>query len=107
MLPEDLLLVLVVAVGVVLGIAGWPIYRRAKAGRWRQNDPLAEAEERLRLARLEAEVARVNRETEEVYDRMYQDVLDDGKGRGLQGSDPLADSDPPADSAENAKKGKQ
>jgi hypothetical protein len=75
MLPEDILLV--VAIGMVLGVVGWPIYRLASGGRWRRKDPLAEAQERLRLAKLEEEVARVNRETERIYEKMYGDVLDE------------------------------
>jgi hypothetical protein len=73
MLLEDLLLA--AAVGVALLVAGVPIVRLAKLAPWRRKDPLAEAEERLRIAKLEAEVARVNRETEKIYEGLYGDAL--------------------------------
>ncbi len=73
MLPEDIWLVL--AVGVVLGVIGWPIYRFAVQRPGRKSDPLAEAHERLRVAKMEAEAARVNREAERVYDDLYKDAL--------------------------------
>ncbi len=75
MVPEDLLLV--VAVGVVLGVVGWPVYLLAHRWTSRTRDPLAEAQERLRIAKREAEVARVNRETERIYDEMYEEALED------------------------------
>ena len=75
MVPEDLLLV--VAVGVVLGAIGWPLYLLAHRWTRRNRDPLADAQERLRIARLEAETARVNRETERIYDDLYKEALED------------------------------
>jgi hypothetical protein len=76
MLLEDALVV--VAIAIVLGVVGWPVYRFASQPPWRRKkDPLAEANERLRLAKLEAEAARVNRETERIYDAMYEEALDD------------------------------
>ena len=54
MLLEDILLV--VAVGVVLAMVGWPIYYFFHRAPWRRRkDPLAEAHERLRVAQLDAE----------------------------------------------------
>ena len=73
MLLEDVLLA--VAGGIVALVFGWPVLRLLKAASQRRRDPLAEANERLRIARLEAEVARVNRETEKLYETMYEDTL--------------------------------
>ena len=82
MMPEDLLLV--VAIGVVLGFVGWPLYLLAYRLRRKKRDPLAEAHERLRIAQVEAETARVNRETERIYDEMYKEALEPS------GSDPAS-----------------
>jgi hypothetical protein len=73
MLLEDLLLA--VAVGVVLLLFGVPIIRFLKVAPWRRRDPLAEAQERHRLAKLEAEAARLNRETEKIYESMYEETV--------------------------------
>jgi hypothetical protein len=78
MLLEDILLA--VAVGVVLMIVGVPIARSLKGVSWRRKDPLAEAHERLRIAKLEAEAARVNREAEKIYEHLYDDTLSDDSG---------------------------
>jgi hypothetical protein len=75
MLPEDVWLVL--AIGIVLGVVGWPIYRLAHRRSWRRSDPLAEAQERLRIAKLDAETVRLNREAERVYDDMYKEALEE------------------------------
>jgi len=80
MLLEDIMLV--VAIGVVLVIVGVPIVRFLKVIPLRRKDPLAEAQERLRIAKLEAEAARVNREAERVYEQMYEETLADGRGGG-------------------------
>ena len=76
MLLEDLLLVVVV--GIVVLLLGRPIVRLLQTASWRQKDPLAEAKERLRIAKIEAEVARVNRETERIYEGLYEDTLKEG-----------------------------
>jgi hypothetical protein len=73
MLLEDLLLA--VAIGIVGLMVGWPLVRFLKAAPWRRKDPLAEAHERLRMAKLEAEAARVNREAEKIYERMYEETV--------------------------------
>jgi hypothetical protein len=80
MLLEDILLA--GAVGVVLLMVGLPIYRFLKVAPWRRRDPLAEAHERLRIAKLEAEAARVNREAEKVYEHLYEETLTDDRGGG-------------------------
>ncbi len=80
MLLEDFLLV--VAVGVVLAMIGWPIYRLFHRAPWRRKDPLAEAQERLRVAKLDAETARLNREAEKIYEEMYKETLEDSGSPG-------------------------
>jgi hypothetical protein len=74
MLLEDILLFL--AAGSVLLVVGFPIARLLKAASVRRKDPLAEAQERLRIAKLELEAARVNREAEEIYKHLYDEALD-------------------------------
>jgi hypothetical protein len=80
MLLEDLLLA--VAVGAVLLTIGLPIVRLLKAAPWRREDPLAAAQERLRIAKLEAEIAKVNREAENIYESLYQEAMTDDRGGG-------------------------
>jgi hypothetical protein len=81
MLLEDILLAVVV--GVVVLFAGVPIVRFLKAATPpKPRDPLAEAEERLRVAKREAEAARVNREADAIYERMYDEALADDKPAG-------------------------
>jgi hypothetical protein len=73
MLLEDLLLL--AAIGIVgLGV-GLPIVRLYKSAPWRKRDPLAEAKERLRVAKIDAEAARVNREADRIYEELYQESL--------------------------------
>jgi len=75
MLLEDILLA--AAIGIAVLLFGLPLVRFLKAAQWRQKDPLAEAKERLRIAQLEAEAARVNREAERIYEKLYEDTLTD------------------------------
>jgi hypothetical protein len=91
MLLEDLLLA--VAIAIVGLLVGWPIVRALKGAPWRKRDPLADAQERLRVAKVDAEAARLNRETERIYESLYEETLADeesgegkkGKGHGHQG----------------------
>jgi hypothetical protein len=78
MLLEDILLA--VAVGVVLLLVGVPIVRSLKLVPWPRKDPLAEAQERLRIAKLEAEAARVNREAEKIYESLYEETVAEPRG---------------------------
>jgi hypothetical protein len=107
MLLEDILLV--VAIGVVVGVVGWPIYRFANREPWRRkSDPLAEAQERLRVAKLEAEAARLNRETERIYEEMYQEALDpERKGEGPRVAADKESPDAAEGASETAEKGKR
>jgi hypothetical protein len=73
---------LAVAVGAVLLTIGLPIVRLLKAAPWRREDPLAAAQERLRIAKLEAEIAKVNREAENIYESLYQEAMTDDRGGG-------------------------
>jgi hypothetical protein len=75
MLLEDI--VLAVAVGVVLLVMGPPLARLLVKAMGRRRDPLAEAQERLRMAQREAEAARVNREAEKIYERLYDEALEE------------------------------
>jgi hypothetical protein len=93
MLLEDLLLLAAIAVvGLVVGL---PIVRLYKSAPWRKRDPLAEAKERLRVAKIDAEAARVNREADSIYEKMYEESLaeeevaqdappEKGKGHGSE-----------------------
>jgi hypothetical protein len=87
MLLEDILLA--AAVGAVILVFGVPIVRYLKVMPWRRRDPLAEAKERLRIAKLEAEAARLNREAEKIYENLYEETLaKDHSGTGARvGSD--------------------
>ena len=82
MVLEDILLA--IAVGVVLLTIGVPIVRLLKVARWRREDPLAAAQERLRIAKIEAEVARVNREADSIYESLYEEAMTGD--RGTQGT---------------------
>jgi hypothetical protein len=103
MLLEDI--VLAVAVGVVLLMAGLPIYRFLRVAPWRRRDALAEAQERLRIAKLEAEAARVNREAERVYESLYEETLSDSRGGG--GAQVVTDEEAAQAVDEQTKKGKR
>ncbi len=83
MLLEDLMLAF--AAVVVVSMVGWSMYRFLKVAPWRRRDPLAEAHERLRLAKLEAEAERVNREADRIREQLYEQALaDDGRSAGAR-----------------------
>ena len=82
MLLEDLLLA--VAIGIVGLFVGLPLVRLLRGASWRRKDPLAEAHERLRKAKLEAEAARVNREAEQIYERMYDETMSSDRPAGVR-----------------------
>jgi hypothetical protein len=103
MLLEDILLV--VAVGVVLLMFGLPIARFLKGAPWRRKDALAQAHERLRIAKLEAEAARVNREAEKIYERLYEETL--AEDHGGTGARIVADEEAVQARDEPAAKGKR
>ena len=69
LLFEELLILLTICVGVFL--IGVPSIFPPK------KNALAEAKERLERARIETEVARLDKETSELYDKMYHEALED------------------------------
>jgi hypothetical protein len=73
MLIEDLLLA--GAIGLVALLAGWPFLKLLKTAPWKRRNPLAQAQERLRAAKLEAEAARLHREADRIYEDIYRDAL--------------------------------
>lgn len=102
MLLEDLLVA--VAFGVALVIVGVPIVRVLKVTRWRRADPLAEARERLRVAKLEAEAARVHREADKIYEELYGEALgDDHGGEGAPVGPEAEPAEAPDESTERGK----
>jgi hypothetical protein len=82
MLLEDILLA--VAMGAVFLSVALPLVRLLKSTQLRARDPLAEAQERLRIAKLEAEAAKLNKQTEEIYKHMYEDSLEDSRHVGTR-----------------------
>lgn len=73
---QDLLLLLLLASSVFL--IGIPTAKLIKAVVPRSRpDPLVEAKKRLEQAKLEAEAARLNKETEKLYNKMIEDVIQD------------------------------
>jgi hypothetical protein len=72
---EALLTFIVLGIGV-LGI-GIPSYRLVRTLFPPKRNPLEEAKERLERARLEAEAAKLNKQTENLYNNLYKDVLED------------------------------
>ncbi len=75
MLFEDLLLLIGLACFVFL--IGIPVYKLIRLVLPGKRNPLKEAQERLQMARLEAEAARLNKEAEQLYDSLYQDSIED------------------------------
>lgn len=72
---EDIMLLALLASGVFL--IGIPLY---KLGRYlvpNKRNSLIQAKERLEQARLDAEAARLNKETEKLYNKMYEEALQD------------------------------
>lgn len=73
---QDLLLLLLLASSVFL--IGIPAAKLIKAVLPKSRpDPLIEAKKRLEQAKLEAEAARVNKETEKLYNKMIEEVIQD------------------------------
>jgi hypothetical protein len=102
MLLEDILLA--VALGAGLVVFGVPLVRFLKVVPWRRKDPLAEAHERLRRAKIEAEVARVNREAEKIYEGLYEETLADDGAAGARAVPEQEGVQSPDESTEGGKK---
>lgn len=81
MIFEYLLLLLLA--GVSIFFIGIPLFKLIKTITPKKHNPLLEAKEKLEHAKLEAEAARLNKETEKVYNSLYEDVLqnDENKDR--------------------------
>jgi hypothetical protein len=75
MLFESILTILALGIGVFF--VGIPGYKIVKSLLPHKADPLADAQERLEIARKEVEAARLNKEAEKLYGKMYEEVLAD------------------------------
>jgi hypothetical protein len=73
MLFEDILFLLMGGAGIFF--IGIPFYKFLRAVVPQKRNSLAEAKERLEQARLDAEAARLNKEPEQLYTRMYDETL--------------------------------
>lgn len=74
---EDLLILIAMGVGVFF--IGIPLIKLVKQLTPKRRDPLAEAKEKLEQAKLEVQAAKLNKEAEEVYSHLYEDVLNEEK----------------------------
>lgn len=79
MLFESILVFLLIAAGVFL--VGVPLAKLIKMLYLMafppKRDPLKEAAQRLEIARKEAEAAKLNKETDKIYSRIYEEVLEE------------------------------
>ena len=76
---EGVLLLLLFGVTVfAIGIPAVKLFRLMFPSK---RDSLKEAQERLEIARKEAEAARLNKEAEKVYSEIYEEVLDENEDR--------------------------
>ncbi len=74
MLVEVILMWLVIGTGVLT--IGIPLTKLVRAILpEKEKNPLEEAKKRLEQARLDAAAAKLNKETEKLYDHMYEDAL--------------------------------
>lgn len=73
-LEQILILLLLFSSVFMIGI---PIIKLVRRLSPEKRDPVKDAKQRLEHARLELEAARVNKETEKVYNDLYHDVLED------------------------------
>lgn len=72
---EGVLFILLMLVG--LFAVGIPLVKIFKMIFPSKRDSLREAQERLEVARKDAEAARLNKEAEKVYSKIYDEVLED------------------------------
>lgn len=70
---EQLLLLALLASSVFL--IGIPLYKLVRAMIPKKRNPLAEAKDRLEQTRLEVEAARLEKEREKLYNKMYEEAL--------------------------------
>lgn len=72
---EGLMIALMIGAGVFF--VGIPLIKIIKMMLPSRRDSLKEAQERLEVARKDAEAARLNKEAEKVYSEIYEEVLED------------------------------
>lgn len=70
---EQLLLLALLASSIFL--IGIPLFKLVRALIPKKRNPLAEAQERLEQTRLEVEAARLEKEREKLYNKMYEEAL--------------------------------
>ena len=75
MLFEDLLFL--IAIGATIFLIGIPLFKLVKTMIPNRRDPVVEARKRLEIAQKETEAARLNKEAEQLYQKMYQEALED------------------------------
>ena len=76
---EGLMIALMIGAGVFF--VGIPLIKIIKMMLPSRRDSLREAQERLEVARKDAEAARLNKEAEKVYSEIYEEVLEDDEER--------------------------
>ena len=71
--------IMLIAAAIVTGTyyIGIPIWKLVKKLSPQKIDPIGAAKERLELAKAEIEAARLNKEAEELYGKMYEEALED------------------------------
>lgn len=80
MLFETVLLLILI--GFSIFFVGIPLVKLIKVFVPQKRNPLKEAQERLELAKIEAEAAKLNKETEKIFEHLYEDTLEtDNKDR--------------------------
>lgn len=63
-------------VGLAIVLIGVPFYKLVKEIVPKKRDPVAEAKQRLVQAQLEIEAAKLNKEAEQIYEKLYSDTLE-------------------------------
>lgn len=99
---EDILLLL--AGGVVVFYIGRMFYRAYLGFQKRRSNPVEEAKERLRVAQLEAEAEKINREANKIEEGLYADVLNETGPRVVSDDEAVQALD---EQMENIGKGKR
>ena len=75
MLFESVLML--IAFGIAVFLIGIPLIKLVKVLVPQKKDPLRDAKVRLEIAHKETEAARLNKETEKLYQEMYDDIITD------------------------------
>jgi hypothetical protein len=71
--------IMLIAAAIATGtyFIGVPIWKLVKKLSPQKLDPISDAKERLELAKAELEAARLNKEAEKLYGKMYEEALQD------------------------------